>query len=103
MRFEERGLILKPRLGRSFTVACGEILTVERLRRGVGLRLHTRTLDRLRLSVRGARMVETEALLRERGIRTVDCWGGNHRANVSGFRARALKRPPAVRQSSDNA
>lgn len=73
--FDEAGLLVKPRRGRPFTIAYGEILTAERLPRLRGIRLHTRTMDPLRLGARGSAVLELEMRLRVSGVRTVDCWG----------------------------
>jgi hypothetical protein len=76
MRFEDPGLVVKRRFRRrAFTIAYGEILTAERLPRARGIRLHTVTTDPIGLSVRGGAIRETEAALRQHGVRIVDCWG----------------------------
>ncbi len=103
MRFEGPGLIVKPVLGGRFTVAYGEILTAERLRAGRGIRLHTRTSDPVRLMLRGDGLKETEALLRSRGVRVVDCWGAIIAPTLADFESELSRGPAGMRQSSDNA
>ena len=73
--FEAIGLVLtRGRRGR-FTLAYGEILTAERLPSRLGVRLHTRTSEPVRVSCRGERRTAIEDQLRRRGVRIVDEWG----------------------------
>jgi hypothetical protein len=103
VEFEEPGLILKPRFGDQFTITYGEVLTAERLRNGVGLLLHTRTTDPLRVRVRGRELVETTNRLRAYGVRIVDRWGAILAPTLADFEEELDRRPGPVRQSSDNA
>lgn len=103
VRFDSRGLIVKSRFGRPFTISYGEIFTAERLRRASGIRLHTRTADSTRVSVRGSRAIETESQLREKGVRIVDCWGALITPTLADFEAELAQDPGPVRQSSDSA
>jgi hypothetical protein len=99
----EVGLALKARWGRRFVVAYGEILTAERLRRLSGIRLHTRALRPVRIRVRGQALLELEAVLRDNGVRTVDCWGAMINPRFADFEQALAEGPGPVRQSSDNA
>ena len=103
MSFEDAGLVLKPRLHGAFTVAYGEILTVERLRLIWGLRLHTRSSDPIRLPCRGAARTEIENELRRRGVRIVDCWGAIIAPTLAEFEEELARGPEVVGQSSDDA
>ena len=97
------GIVLKKPLGGRFTVAYGEILTAERLRNLSGICLHTRGLPFVRVRVRGRAVVELEGMLRERGVRIVDCWGAIITPTLVDFERALAEGPGAVRQSSDNA
>jgi hypothetical protein len=95
------GLVVKNWRGGRFTVAYGEILTAERLRRLSGIRLHTLGLRPVRVGVRGQALVELEAVLREHGVRTVDCWGAMITPTLSDFERALAEGSTPVRQSSD--
>lgn len=97
------GIVLKTRRGRPFSITYGEILTAERLRNLSGIRLHTRTLDPVRIRARGAGVLELEAVLRAAGVRIVDCWGALITPTLGDFEEALDLEPVRVRQSSDNA
>jgi hypothetical protein len=97
------GLEVKSPWGRRFTVAYGEILTAERLRRMSGVRLHTLGFRPVRIRVRGQAVLELEAVLRGRGVRVVDCWGAMITPTLSDFERALAEGPGPVRQLSDNA
>jgi hypothetical protein len=103
VQFQATGLIVKRVLGGTFTIAYGEILTAERLRAFGGIRLHTRTSDPVRLMLRGDGLMATEALLRSRGVRVVDCWGAIIAPTLADFESELSRGPAGMRQSSDNA
>jgi hypothetical protein len=103
LRYEKRGLVVKPLRGRPFTITYGEILTAERLRSRRGVRLHTRTTDPVRVNVRGSAVLETEAMLRGSGVRVVDCWGCLLTPTLADFEEALEQEPLAVRQSYDSA
>lgn len=103
LSFEEPGLVVKPRIGSQFTITYGEILTAERLPSVWGLRLHTRTVDPVRIPCRGNVRVEIENELRRRGVRIVDEYGAMLTLTLSEFEAELARGPESVRQSSDNA
>ena len=100
--FLDGGLIVKRRRSRRFTVAYGEVLTVERLRWRWGLRLHLRTSDPVWVSGwNGTADIENE--LRRRGVRIVDCWGAIITPTLADFEDELANEPVRLRQSSDNA
>ena len=101
-RFERLGLILKPRLGRPFTIAYGEILTAERLRLRRGLRLHT-VLGSVQIYWRGEDAVAAENELRRQSVRVVDCWGAIIAPTLADFEEELAREPRRVQQSSDSA
>jgi hypothetical protein len=101
--FDGTGLVVKPRLGARFTIAYGEILTAERLPSARGLRLHTRSIERLRVRCRGAARTGVEHELRRRGIRVVDCWGAIIAPTLADFEEELDRDPVRVRQSYDSA
>jgi hypothetical protein len=103
LRYEEPGLVVKPLRGQLFTIAYGEILTAERLRSRRGIRLHTRTTEPVRVAVRGAAVLETEAMLRDSGVRVVDCWGCLLTPTLADFEEALDQEPTSVRQSYDSA
>src|SRR3954469_23388682 len=99
--FERLGLIVKSRSAGQFTISYGEILTAERLSRG--LRLHTRTTDPVHISGRRSGVMEVEQELRRRGVRVVDRWGAIISPTLADFEEELDRKPVRVRQSSDNA
>lgn len=102
-RFEKPGLVVKPLVGQSYTIAYGEILTAERLPRGRGLRLHTRTTEPVRVIVPGNDLVAAESELRLHGVRIVDCWGCLLTPTLEDFEQALDQEPARMRQSYDSA
>ena len=100
-QFGDRGLLVKPLVGRAFGIAYGEILTAERMRASRGLRLHTRTTDPVRVVIGGAALLEAERRFRWMGVRVVDCWGCLLTPTLADFEEALDLEPVRVRQSSD--
>ena len=103
LSFEQPGLILEQRWRRRFTVAYGELLTVERLPQPWALRLHTRTTEPVRVWCRPGDRTSLENELRARGVRVVDEYGATITPTLEDFEAELAREPVPVRQSSDNA
>lgn len=103
LRFERAGIYLKRRWRGRYSLSYGEILTAERLSSGLGLRLHTRTSEPMRVPCRGAVRVAVEDELRRHGVRIVDEWGAMITPTLSDFEAELARDPVRLRQSSDNA
>jgi hypothetical protein len=103
LRYEEPGVVVKPRRGNAFTIAYGQILTAERLPSRRGIRLHTRTTEPIRVAVRRSALLETEVMLRAWGVRVVDCWGCLLTPTLAEFEEALDQEPVPVRQSYDNA
>ena len=101
VRFDGPGLIVKPRWRTPFTIAYGEILTVERQRSPRKLGLHTRTNARLWIATGDRSAVENE--LRRRGVRIVDLWGAIIAPTLADFEGELSREPIRMRQSSDSA
>jgi hypothetical protein len=85
------------------SLAYGEILTAERLGSGLGLRLHTKGTEPVRILCRGEGRESIENELRRRGVRIVDEWGAIITPTLDDFTAELAREPERVRQSSDNA
>jgi hypothetical protein len=97
------GVVVKGRRLGSFTIEYEDILTVERLRSGLGVALHTRgRLKPVRLRCWGSQRSEIEARLRFMGVRIVDCWGAIIAPTLLDFEQELAREPIRVRQSSDN-
>lgn len=103
LRFEHAGIYLKGWWRGRFTLSYGEILTAERLASGLGLRLHTRTAEPMRVPCRGAARTALENELRRRGVRVVDEWGAMITPTLDDFETELARDPVRLRQSSDNA
>lgn len=103
LRFERAGIYLKRGWRGRFTLSYGEILTAERLTSGLGLRLHTRTSEPIRIRCRGAARAAVENELRRHGVRIVDEWGAMITPTLDDFEAELARDPVRLRQSSDNA
>jgi hypothetical protein len=103
LRYETPGLVVKPLIGRAFTITYGEILSAERLPAKRGVRLHTRTTDPVRVVGRGEAVEEIESTLRARGVRIVDCWGCLLTPSLTDFESALDQEPTSVRQSYDSA
>jgi hypothetical protein len=102
--FEPPGLILRGRFRTRFTVTYGEILTVERRRGRLGLRLHTRTsTEPINIRSTASDGTDVETSLRISGVRVVDCWGAIIAPSLDDFEAELARGPAEMRQSSDNA
>lgn len=99
VKFVEAGIYVMRRWHRPVTLAYGEILTAERLGSGLGLRLHTKGTEPVRILCREA--IENE--LRARGVRVVDEWGAIITPTLNDFVAELAREPVRMRQSSDNA
>ena len=100
--YEEPGLVLR-RGRQGFTLAYGEILTAERLASGLGLILHTRTSEPVRIRTRGESRLVAENELRQRGVRIVDEYGAMITPMLEDFEAELAREPVGLRQSSDDA
>jgi hypothetical protein len=57
------------------SIACGEIVTAERMPSGIGFRLHGRGWRKLVVVVRRSRLRSFEEQLRAAGVVIVDVWG----------------------------
>lgn len=101
--YEALGLVVKKSLGHRFTIAYGEILTVERLPSVWGLRLHTRTTGGVRIPCRGETRLTIETELRRRGVRVVDEYGAIIAPTLAEFEEELARAPDSVGQSSDDA
>jgi hypothetical protein len=101
--FKRQGVVVTSLLRQPFTIAYGEILTVERLRGKRGLRLHTRMMEPIVVAVRGSDALAVEEAMRSRGVRIVDCWGCLLTPTLEDFENALGQEPPNVRQSYDNA
>lgn len=100
--FEVSGLIVAKRFGDRSRVPFSEMLTVERMRSGRGVVLHTRSWGEIRVRVRRGGLRAVEDRLRRRGIRVVDCWGAIIAPTLLDFEDELARGPTFLRQSSDN-
>lgn len=104
VRLHPHGLVVRRLIRRAcFTVAFGEILSAERARSGLGLRLHTRTAKPLLMLRRRKQREALETQLRACGVRIVDCWGAIIAPTLADFQDELAREPVRVGQSSDNA
>lgn len=87
----------------TFTLAYGEILTAERLPGRLGLRLHTRTFEPLRVRCRGTARTALENEFRRHGVRIVDEYGAMITPTLDDFEAELARGPEGMRQLSDSA
>ena len=102
--FRPVGVVLGSRWRRrKRSLAYGEFLTAERLPSGLGLRLHTRTMQPLKVSCRGESRIAIENELRRRGVRIVDEYGAMITPTVEDFEAELARAPVRLRQLSDDA
>jgi hypothetical protein len=100
-RFAEAGVVLKPLGGGPYSIAYGEVLTVERARQSWRLVLHT-AMGEVNLWCKRNRL-EVESEFRGHGLRIVDCWGAIISPTLADFEDELDREPLRVRQSSDNA
>lgn len=98
---EDLGLTLRRRRD-IWTVPFGELLTVERMPSGLGLRLHVSATSEMWIWTRGRSRRVLEDRIRQRGVRIVDCWGAIVSPTLADFEAELANEPTPVRQSSDN-
>ena len=103
VKFVKAGIYVVRRWHRPVSLAYGEILTAERLGSGLGLRLHTKGTEPVRILCRGAGCEAIEDELRSRGVRVVDEWGAIITPTLNDFVAELAREPVRMRQSSDNA
>lgn len=104
MRIADHGLVLRLDGSGEITIACGMILTAERLHSRRGFDLHVQgRLEPVRVRCRRGDCGEIERGLRSVGVRIVDVWGAIIASTLLDFEEELDREPHGVRQSSDDA